>query len=125
MFTDHIGLRLLAPDESWRRRPDMDPDAIKKIRAAIVARARLFLLPIEPVEEEDRPGFSASAQGAKASGTPFVSFYTPEEMLALARDTGFEEVRHVPGTSLGERYFADRADALRPSSGEDFVVATS
>jgi hypothetical protein len=34
-------------------------------------------------------------------------------------------VRHVPGASLGERYFAGRGDGLRPSTGEDFVVATT
>jgi len=36
---------------------------------------------------------------------------------------GFEDARHVPGTLLAERYFADRADGLRPSSGEDLLVA--
>jgi hypothetical protein len=46
-------------------------------------------------------------------------------MLALARDAGFKDVRHVPGSFLAERYFADRADGLRPSSGEDLLVATS
>jgi hypothetical protein len=27
--------------------------------------------------------------GARAAGTPFISLYTPDEMLALARDAGF------------------------------------
>jgi hypothetical protein len=31
----------------------------------------------------------------------------------------------VPGSSLAERYFAGRADGLRPSSGEDLLVATT
>jgi hypothetical protein len=65
-----------------------------------------------------------SQKGAKSAGTPFVSLYTPEEMLALAREAGFTDVRHVAGTSLAERYFAGRPDGLRPSSGEDFVLAT-
>jgi hypothetical protein len=46
-------------------------------------------------------------------------------MLALARQAGFADVRHVSGSSLAERYLADRTDGLRPSSGEDFVVATT
>jgi len=46
-------------------------------------------------------------------------------MLALAREAGFAEARHVPGSSLAERYFTGRSDGLRPSSGEDFVVATT
>src|SRR5450755_3470097 len=46
-------------------------------------------------------------------------------MLALAREAGFGDVQHVPGTLLAERYFADRADGLRRSSGEDLLVATT
>ena len=87
--------------------------------------AMTFLVPIELVGEADRPGLRASEEGARASGTPFISFYTPEEMLALARETGFAGARHVPGASLAERYFADRSDGLRPSSGEDLLLATT
>ncbi|MBL7494444.1 class I SAM-dependent methyltransferase [Frankia sp. AgB1.9] len=87
--------------------------------------AMTFLLPPELLDEADRVGLQASKQGAQASGTPFVSFYTPDEMLALAREAGFTEVRHVPGALLAERYFAGRADGLRPSSGEDILVATT
>ncbi len=61
----------------------------------------------------------------EAAGTPFISFYTPDEMLALAREAGFKDVRHVSGTALAERYFAGRTDGLRPSTGEDVLVATT
>ncbi|MEU7133683.1 class I SAM-dependent methyltransferase [Streptomyces sp. NPDC046261] len=87
--------------------------------------AMTFLLPTELVDAADRPGLRASADGARASGTPFVSFYSPQEMLALARDVGFVTSRHVSGALLAERYFADRTDALRPSSGEDLLLATT
>jgi methyltransferase (TIGR00027 family) len=86
--------------------------------------AMTFMLPSELLDEVDRPGLEMSQKGAKSAGTPFVSLYTPEEMLALAREAGFTDVRHVAGTSLAERYFAGRPDGLRPSSGEDFVLAT-
>jgi hypothetical protein len=46
-------------------------------------------------------------------------------MLGLARDAGFAAVRHVPGSALAGRYFAARPDGLRPSSGEDLLVATT
>lgn len=254
VFEDEIGLRLAAPDDDWRRRPDMDPHATRGFRAAIVARARFvedliaeqvgrgvaqfvilgagldtfvqrrpefaaclrvfevdqpgpqawkrrrlaelgysvpdwlrlvpvdfeasedwwerlvaagfdagrpavvvstgvtmyltkdataatlrriaglasgstlamtFLLPTDLLDDADRPGLRTSEQGAQASGTPFISFYTPPEMLALAREAGFADVRHMWGDSLAERYFADRTDGLCPSSGEDFLLATT
>ena len=47
------------------------------------------------------------------------------EVVTMARDAGFVDVRHVPGRELADRYFAGRPDGLRPSSGEDFIVATT
>lgn len=86
--------------------------------------AMTFLLPAELLDDADRPGLRRSKEGAQASGTPFISFYSPSEMLALAREAGFEDVRHVSGSSHAGRYFADRTDGLRPSSGEDLLLAT-
>jgi methyltransferase (TIGR00027 family) len=255
VLADGIGLKLIAPDESWRRRPDMDPDATKLFRASIVARARFiedlvveqagrgvgqyvilgagldsfaqrrpeiasglqifevdrpgpqawkrqrlidlgfgipawlrlvavdfeaggdwwqglaaagfdagrpavvastgvsmyltkeaiaatlrqvaslargstlamtFLLPLELAAPEIRPGLEMSAKGARASGTPFISFFTPAEMLALARESGFREAQHVPAAALTERYFAGRTDGLRPpENAEELLVATT
>ncbi len=254
VLEDEIGLRLVAPDDGWRRRPDMDPAGTSRFRAAIVARARFienlvaeqaargvgqyvilgagldtfaqrrpeiasrlrvfevdqpgpqawkrqrlielgfgvpewlrlvpvdfeaggdwleqlaaagfdpgqpavvvstgvtmyltedanaatlrqiaglapastlamtFLLPTELLDDPDRPGLQAAERGARAAGTPFISFYTPDEMLALAREVGFKDAQHVSGTVLAERYFANRTDGLRPSSGEDLLVATT
>jgi methyltransferase (TIGR00027 family) len=82
-----------------------------------------FLLPIDLLDPEDRPGLQMSEAGARASGTPFISFYAPEEMLAMAREAGFKHAQHVAGTSHRDRYFAGRSDGLRPSSGEDLLVA--
>ena len=83
------------------------------------------LLPIELVDESDRPGLEMSARGAQASGTPFISFYTPDELVATALDAGFATAQHLAGTALGDRYFAGRSDGLHPSSGEDLLVATT
>ncbi|WP_187776200.1 class I SAM-dependent methyltransferase [Antrihabitans cavernicola] len=87
--------------------------------------AMTFLIPTELLDDADRSGLQASTEGARSSGTPFVSFYTPQEMLGIARDEGLVGARHVSGTELGERYFADRIDGLRPSSGENFLVANT
>ncbi|MFC9239818.1 class I SAM-dependent methyltransferase [Streptomyces decoyicus] len=254
VFEDEVGLQLAAPDEGWRRRPDMDPRGTSGFRAAIVARARFiedlvaeqaghgvsqyvalgagldtfaqrrpeiasrirvfeidqpgtqawkrrrltelgygipdwlrlvpvdfeaggdwweqlseagfdpgrpavvactgvtmyltkdataatlrrlaglapgstlamtFMLPTELVDDADRPALEATKPQAQAAGTPFISFYAPQEMVALARDAGFKDAHHVSGNVLAERYFADRTDGLRPSSGEDLLIATT
>jgi hypothetical protein len=207
VIEDEIGVRLAAPDEGRRRRPDMDPRGTSGFRAAIVARARFIedqvaeqvghgvaqyvvlgagLDTFAPRKARDRrppegvrdrpaghPGleapmpdrtrlrdpdwlrlvpvdFEAGADWWErlsdagfdpgrptvvactgvtmyltAAGTPFISFYTPQEMLAPARVVGFKDVHHVSGTALAARYFADRTDGLRPSSGEDLLLATT
>jgi methyltransferase (TIGR00027 family) len=253
VLEDEIGLQLAAPDEGWRRRPDMDPDGTKLFRASIVARARYledlvveqvlhgvgqyvilgagletfaqrrpdfasrllvfevdqpspqawkrqrlielgfaipkwlrfvpvdfeagddwwqrlaaagfdpgrravvastgvsmyltrdaiaatlrqvaalapgstlamsFLLPLELADPEVRPGLERAVKGARASGTPFLSFFTPPEMLALAREAGFQKVHHVAAATLAQRYFAGRSDGLRPpNNSEELLVA--
>jgi len=47
-----------------------------------------FLLPLELADPEVRPGLQLAAKGARASGAPFISFFTPTEMLTLAREAG-------------------------------------
>src|SRR5437879_4738623 len=42
VLEDEIGLQLVAPDDGWHRRPDMDPHATRLFRASIVARARFI-----------------------------------------------------------------------------------
>jgi methyltransferase (TIGR00027 family) len=85
--------------------------------------AMTFMLPIDLLEPEDRRWFEWAKKSAAAAGTPFAAVFAPAEMLALAREAGFRDVQHVAGTSFAERYFAGRPDDLRPSSGEDFLVA--
>ena len=255
IFEDEVGLRLVAPDEGWRRRPDMDADFTRPFRASIVARARFiedlileqikhgvgqyvilgagldtfaqrrpemgsrltvfeidqpgpqawkrrrlielglgvpdwlrfvpvdfeagdawwvrltsegfdagqpavvvstgvsmylskdavastlrhvaalapgstfamtFMLPIELADPEVRLGLERAEKGARASGTPFISFFTPTEMLVLAREAGFREARHVSAAALTERYFSGRTDGLRPpNAGEEMLVAAT
>ena len=85
-----------------------------------------FLLPIEMAPPDVRPGIERAAQGAKANGTPFISFFMPEELLSLARAAGFRKVEHVSADDLAERYFANRSDGLRPpSNSEELLVAAT
>jgi methyltransferase (TIGR00027 family) len=83
-----------------------------------------FILPLEWAEPEERVGREAAERGARASGTPFLSFFTPPEMIARAREAGFREVRHISGAALTERYFTGRADSLRLGRSEELLIAT-
>jgi methyltransferase (TIGR00027 family) len=255
VLEDEIGLKLAAPDEGWRRRPDMDPEATRYFRASIVARARFiedlvidyasrgvgqyvilgagldtfaqrrpevasrlrvfevdrpgpqawkrqrlielgfgipewlrfvpvdfeggdswwqrvasasfdavrpaiitstgvsmyltrnaieatlhqvailapgstlvmtFMMPLELAEPELRPALEFALKGSRASGTPFISFFTPEEMLSVALEAGFKDVQHVSAAMLAERYFSGRPDGLRPpKNAEELLVATT
>jgi methyltransferase (TIGR00027 family) len=88
--------------------------------------AMTFFLPFDMAEPEARPGIERAASGARASGTPFISFFMPDEMLALARECGFHRARHVSAAMLTDRYFAGRSDGLRPPlNAEEFLVATT
>jgi hypothetical protein len=63
-------------------------------------------------------------KGARASGTPFISFFTPPEIQALAREEGFAHARHVSAADLTRRYFDGRTDGLRPpANAEELLVA--
>jgi methyltransferase (TIGR00027 family) len=87
--------------------------------------AMTFLTPVELRDPEDRRRFEWAKRSVAASGTPAVSFFEPAELLALAREVGFRDARHVSAANHDERYFSGRTDGLRPSSGEDFLVATT
>ncbi|HVM31554.1 MAG TPA: class I SAM-dependent methyltransferase, partial [bacterium] len=85
--------------------------------------AMTFLLPLELVDKAEQAQYAMVQEKAKEAGTPFRSLFTPDEMLALARECGFQKVRHVGRDEMVARYFAARPDGLRPASGEEFLVA--
>jgi len=88
--------------------------------------AMTFLVPLDLAAAEVRPGLQMAERGARASGTPFISFFAPDEILTLARESGFRDVRHVSALDLIERYFAGRTDGFRPPEcGEELLVAST
>jgi methyltransferase (TIGR00027 family) len=94
--------------------------------AGLVAGSTLamtFLVPFDMLADADRPGLEMAASGARRSGTPWVSFYRPEEMLALARAAGFRAADHVTAEQLSDRYVGAGGHRLRSASGEDFLIA--
>jgi methyltransferase (TIGR00027 family) len=106
---------------------DANAAALREIAGLAPAStfAMTFLLPTELHDDAVRPGFQAAERGARAAGTPFISFYTPDEMLQVARDAGFRDVQHVSATMLNQRYFAGRNDGLQTFRGEELLVATT
>ncbi|AKM38920.1 MULTISPECIES: class I SAM-dependent methyltransferase [Burkholderia] len=87
--------------------------------------AMTFLLPLENADPDVRPGLEMAAKGARASGTPFISFFMPAQIQALAREAGFAQAAHVSAADLTRRYFADRTDGLRPpDNAEELLIAT-
>jgi methyltransferase (TIGR00027 family) len=87
--------------------------------------AMTYLLPMALADPEEIPARQMAEKGACASGTPFLSFFAPQEMLRMARKAGFKEARQVSAADLAQRYFVGRTDGLRLSKSEELLVATT
>lgn len=83
-----------------------------------------FILPRELIDPADHELRAVTEERAAARGFPWISFYTPGDMRALAVAAGFDDVREVTQGELNARYFAARRDGLQAPSGEHLVVAT-
>jgi methyltransferase (TIGR00027 family) len=84
-----------------------------------------FLVPGELLSPGERAGLEIAQRGAQAAGTPFVSFFRPEDLVALARASGFRSVEHIAPATLAQRYFAGRSDGLMPGEGEQILVCST
>lgn len=82
--------------------------------------AMTFLLPPDLLEESERQARQMIMSRAAESGTPWLSFFTPDEMLVLARTCGFSDASCVPGHELIDRYAPGTG-----LSAEEFLVATA
>jgi methyltransferase (TIGR00027 family) len=82
-----------------------------------------FLVPVEQMPPAEQAAFKFAEAGARASGTPFISFYAPHELAGLAQQCGLSDVKPVAPEELAQRYFTGRSDALEPASGEQMLVA--
>jgi len=85
--------------------------------------AMTYLLPMDLASAEERPGREMAEKGARASGTPFISFYSPDEIISLAQKAGFKKARNVSAAELKTQYFAGRTDGLHPTKSEEILVA--
>lgn len=87
--------------------------------------AMTFMLPPDLVDPDDREAYEIVMKRAASAGTPFLSLFSPDEILDLAREAGFKKVEHVSRAEIINRYFSGRVDGLVPSSGEEFLVAST
>jgi len=104
---------------------DAITDTLKKMTllAPDSTIAIAFYLPLEELDEEDRPLLEMSIKGAAVSGTPFRSFCTKEEIERLAKEVGLKNIETVATKEMRDRYFKNRTDGLVPASGEFFLIA--
>jgi methyltransferase (TIGR00027 family) len=87
--------------------------------------AMTFYLPIALLDEEDKLLQELGEKGARAAGTPFISFFTPNEILVLANEASFKEARTLSTKDMEQVYFSNRTDNFLPASGEIFLIATT
>jgi methyltransferase (TIGR00027 family) len=87
--------------------------------------AMTFYLPMDLFVEEDKPMQEIAEKGARAAGTPFVSFFAPNEILTLAKNAGFKDIKTISTKEMEQLYFSGRTDNLLPASGEVFLLAAT
>jgi methyltransferase (TIGR00027 family) len=87
--------------------------------------AMTFLLALDQLEPSERSIMEFVMNKAKESGTPFLSLFSPEQILELANEAGFKKSKYVSAEDLYQSYFAQRTDDLRAGNAEAFLVATN
>lgn len=86
--------------------------------------ATTFMLSLELLDPKERASMEFVMKRAKEAGTPFLSLFTPPDILAMAKKAGFSKSQYVSGEDLYQLYFAQRDDGLRAGIAEAFVVAS-
>jgi O-methyltransferase involved in polyketide biosynthesis len=121
VIEDEVGLQLVAPDEGWRQRPDMDRDAGR----GLYVRDDL----LDAAGARGFGGASRARNGREGSACQWNAVHQllhASELLAMASEADFRGAYHVSTAMLAQRYFAGRADGLRPpNNAEEILVATT
>lgn len=74
-----------------------------------------YAVPRESLDWMSRLALDALAGRVNASGEPFRSFFTPEELRVELEGMGFHGVEDLGGREINARYFEKRDDGLRVS----------
>ena len=84
-----------------------------------------FMLALDRLAPKERSIMEFVMKRAAESGTPFVSLFSPEEIVGMALASGFKKAEYVSANTIYQSYFASRSDALRAGDAEAFVVAST
>lgn len=87
--------------------------------------AMTFMLSIDLLPPEERSSMEFVMKKTMEAGTPFLSLFSPSEILELSKEAGFRTSMYVSGEDLYQRYFAGRPDGLRAGIAEAFLIATA
>jgi methyltransferase (TIGR00027 family) len=87
--------------------------------------AMTFMLSLDLLGPQERSSLEFVMKRAAEAGTPFLSLFSPTDILAMAKGCGFTRSVYVSGEDLYLRYFAKRSDGLRAGSAEAFLLAST
>lgn len=87
--------------------------------------AMTFMLTLDLLEPKESAIMEFVMNKAKESGTPFLSLFSPAEIIKMAQETGFKKVKDVPANAIYQKYFAGRSDGLNAGNAEAFLVANT
>jgi O-methyltransferase involved in polyketide biosynthesis len=84
-----------------------------------------FMLALELLDPKEKASLEFVMKKAAEAGTPFLSLFSPPEILGMVKEAGFRKSQYVSADDLYQRYFAKRSDGLRAGNAEAFLVATT
>ncbi|KHD87546.1 MAG: methyltransferase [Bdellovibrio sp. ArHS] len=85
--------------------------------------AMTFMMALDLLPAPERNIMEFVMKKAAESQTPFLSLFTPPEILALAKDAGFKQAEYVSAQDIYLRYFSQRSDGLNAGTAEAFLLA--
>lgn len=87
--------------------------------------AMTFMLSLDLLGPEERSSMEFVMKRAAEAGTPFLSLFSPSDIVEMAKHCGFSSSQYVSAQDLYLRYFASRKDGLRAGNAEAFLVAST
>ena len=83
-----------------------------------------FILREDDLDESEREMLGPFLDAGAAQGEPFLSRFSPGELLAELSAMGYRKVDHFSPEEAARRYFANRTDQMRPPVVEQLMRAT-